>query len=93
MVAAALVLSPGSIPAWILVGLLAGALAGRIAGGKGYGCVTSIAVGLIGALIGGFVLSFFVKGTTTEGFLGTLGVALVGALILIIGTRLIRGAL
>jgi uncharacterized membrane protein YeaQ/YmgE (transglycosylase-associated protein family) len=93
LVVAALHLSPGGVLAWIVVGLLAGALAGRITGGRGFGCITNIAVGLIGALIGGFVLSFFVKGTTTEGFFGTLAVALVGSLILIIGVRLVRGAL
>ncbi|MGH2444368.1 MAG: GlsB/YeaQ/YmgE family stress response membrane protein [Chloroflexota bacterium] len=88
-----LTLHPGNVIAWIIIGLLAGAIAGRIARGRGYGCLGDIILGLVGALVGGIIVSFFVKGTQVAGFLGTLGVALLGALVLIILVRAVRGTL
>jgi uncharacterized membrane protein YeaQ/YmgE (transglycosylase-associated protein family) len=37
---------------WIVVGLLAGAVAGRVTGRR-VGCLAKVAVGVVGALIGG----------------------------------------
>jgi uncharacterized membrane protein YeaQ/YmgE (transglycosylase-associated protein family) len=84
----ALTLHPGNILAWIIVGLLAGALAGRIVEGRGYGCLMDILLGLVGAFIGGQVVDPFFKGSA--GFVGTLAVALIGALILIFAVRILR---
>ena len=44
-----------SIPAWIVLGFLAGALAERATGRKSGGCLTRIAIGVVGALVGGAV--------------------------------------
>ena len=38
---------------WVVVGLIAGWLAGMVTGRRGQGCITKVAVGGIGALIGG----------------------------------------
>ena len=43
----------------LIVGLIAGALAGRVTKGSGFGILGDIVVGLVGALIGGWVLSLF----------------------------------
>ncbi len=43
--------------AWIIVGLIAGWLAGQVMKGSGYGVVGDIIIGIIGALIGGFLAS------------------------------------
>ena len=91
MVLLSVSLQPGSVIAWILVGLIAGAIAGRITRGKGFGCLGDIVVGLIGALIGGFVVNLFIRGSTTTHFLGTTVVAILGAVILLVGLRLLRG--
>jgi len=40
---------------WIIVGLIAGWLTGKIMRGAGYGVIGDIIVGIIGALIGGFI--------------------------------------
>ncbi|HLJ66922.1 MAG TPA: GlsB/YeaQ/YmgE family stress response membrane protein [Chloroflexota bacterium] len=85
-----LTLHPGNVLAWLLVGLLAGAIAGRLTRGRGFGCIGDIVVGLIGSFIGGLIVAPFVKQTTTAGFLGTLLVALIGALVLLIGLRVLR---
>ncbi len=41
--------------AWIIVGLIAGWLAGMVMKGGGYGVVGDIILGIVGALIGGFL--------------------------------------
>lgn len=78
---AELTLSPGGIISWIVVGLIAGWLAGLAMSGSGYGLFRDIALGLIGALMGGFVSGFFIHGDA--GFFGSIVVAFIGACILI----------
>jgi uncharacterized membrane protein YeaQ/YmgE (transglycosylase-associated protein family) len=78
---AEILLSPGGIGAWALVGLISGWLAGLFMGGGGYGLIGDIAIGLVGALAGGFLFGFLVN--TTEGFWGSVGVSFVGACLLI----------
>jgi uncharacterized membrane protein YeaQ/YmgE (transglycosylase-associated protein family) len=43
----------GTVLAWIIIGLIAGFLASVIVRGRGFGLVTNVIVGLIGAVIGG----------------------------------------
>ncbi len=85
----AVVLSPGGIIAWLVVGLIAGWLAGLMMKGSGYGIMGDIVVGLIGSFVGGLILSFFVEGAA--GFWGSILVAFVGACVLIILVRAISG--
>jgi uncharacterized membrane protein YeaQ/YmgE (transglycosylase-associated protein family) len=75
---------------WIVVGLIAGALAGLVMRGAGYGIVGDIIVGIIGAIIGGWIFSRF--GVGTGGLIGSIIVAFIGACILIAILRLIAGA-
>jgi uncharacterized membrane protein YeaQ/YmgE (transglycosylase-associated protein family) len=91
--AAAVALNPGGVLAWILVGLIAGALAGRVVEGRGLGCLGDIVVGVVGAILGGLILgqlNLFTEGP--QGFIGTLIVAFIGAVILLAVLRLITGA-
>ena len=78
-------LQPGGIIAWIFTGLIAGWLAGMVMSGGGYGIISDVVIGLIGALIGGFMMSFFVTGAA--GFWGSILVAFIGACILIALSR------
>lgn len=82
-------LAPGGVIAWILVGLIAGALAGRVMSGRGYGCLADIVVGIAGAFVGGFIVSWFT--TKTFGFIGSIVVAFIGASLLIGLLHAIRG--
>ncbi len=75
---------------WIVVGLIAGALAGLVMRGGSYGIVGDIIVGIIGAIIGGWIFSRF--GVGTGGLIGSIIVAFIGACILIAILRLIAGA-
>lgn len=81
------VLEPGGIVAWLVVGLLAGAIAGRIVGGRGLGCLMDIVLGVIGAFVGGFVVSLFLPHATVYGFWGSLVVAVLGATLLLAVVR------
>ncbi len=66
---------------WILVGLIAGWAAGKIMKGSGYGPLTDIALGIVGAVVGGLLLGLL--GIHAEGLIGSIIVAIVGALFLI----------
>jgi len=82
-------LAPGGIIAWILVGLIAGWAAGSVSRGDGYGVIGDIVVGLIGALVGGFLAGLFIHGTV--GLLGSILLAFVGAVSLLALLRAISG--
>lgn len=71
-----------SIIGWILLGLIAGWLAGLIMRG-GYGILGSIILGIVGALVGGF-LSSALLGIDVTGFnLTSIVIATLGAVIVI----------
>jgi uncharacterized membrane protein YeaQ/YmgE (transglycosylase-associated protein family) len=76
---------------FILIGLAAGWLAGQLVKGGGFGLVGDIVVGVIGALLGGFLFSTFGV-STGGGLLGSLIVATIGAVVLLFGLRLIKTA-
>lgn len=86
---AAIDLSAGGWVAWIFAGLIAGWLAGLMMRGEGYGFFGDTILGLIGALVGGFVTGLFVEGTA--GFWGTVVVAFIGACILVAISRMFTG--
>jgi uncharacterized membrane protein YeaQ/YmgE (transglycosylase-associated protein family) len=75
---------------FIIVGLVAGWLAGVIMKGGGYGVIGDIVVGVVGALIGGYLFS--AMGLAAGGLLGAILIALIGAIILIALLRLIKRA-
>ncbi len=81
-----------SILSWIVVGLIAGWLAGHIMKGRGYGCLGDIVVGVLGAVLGGFLATLLFGGDYITGFnLGTILVAFLGAVILIWLVRALPG--
>jgi uncharacterized membrane protein YeaQ/YmgE (transglycosylase-associated protein family) len=76
---------------WLIIGLVAGCLAGFLRAGSGLGIVADIAIGVSGAVLGGFIVSWLVdtphvvKGINLENLFGALSggvvtVILVGAL-------------
>jgi len=44
-----------SILGWIVFGLITGFVASRIVNSRGEGCILNIVLGLVGALVGGFI--------------------------------------
>lgn len=75
--------------AWILVGLIAGWLTGTVTRGRGFGCFADTILGMVGALIGGWIFSKM--GIVFFGFFGSLAAAFVGAVILVAIARLFAG--
>src|SRR5437762_5779448 len=66
---------------WIIVGLIAGWATGKIMSGRGYGPLMDIVLGIVGAIIGGFImraLGFSDQG----GMIYTILVAFGGAVLL-----------
>ena len=66
---------------FILIGILAGFVAGTLMRGGGFGIIVNLVVGIIGAVLGGWV--FGLLGIHTTGIIGSLVTATVGAIILL----------
>jgi uncharacterized membrane protein YeaQ/YmgE (transglycosylase-associated protein family) len=76
--------------AWIVIGLVAGWLATQILGGSG-GLLRNLAVGLIGAIVGGFLFSKLNLQVMPD-FWGNLITATIGAIVFLLIWRAIRRA-
>ena len=75
------------IIAWILLGLFAGAIARALVPGRTEpgGCIGTTAIGILGALIGGFIASALGIGDIDEFFdLGTWLIAIGGSVLLLL---------
>jgi uncharacterized membrane protein YeaQ/YmgE (transglycosylase-associated protein family) len=80
------------ILSWILLGLVVGLLAKWIMPGPDPGGVfITILLGIAGAFVGGFIGSLLGLGSITGFNIGSLALAVVGALLLLWGHRQIRG--
>jgi uncharacterized membrane protein YeaQ/YmgE (transglycosylase-associated protein family) len=78
---------------WVLLGLVAGALAKFLMPGRDpAGCIFTIILGVIGAVVGGWVGTYFGWGRVTVGILDlrSVGIATFGAIILLAIGRLVR---
>ena len=79
------------ILAWIVLGLVAGWLAGLLVKGSGYGIVGDIVLGIVGALVGGFISSTLM-GADISGFnLPSILIATLGAIVVIMIARAVSG--
>jgi len=74
---------------WIIFGALAGWIASAIMG-SGEGLVMDIVIGIVGAIVGGWLMSFFGKTGVTGFNLYSLLVAILGAIVLIAIVRAFR---
>ena len=88
--AAALTMTGMALIWFLLIGLIAGWLAGVVMKGGGYGIVGDMIVGVIGALLGGWLFSLV--GISAGGLIGSIIVAFIGACVLIAILRAIRRA-
>jgi uncharacterized membrane protein YeaQ/YmgE (transglycosylase-associated protein family) len=73
-----------SIIAWIVLGLIAGFIASKIVNKRGEGLVRDILLGIVGALIGGWLFHAFGAAGVTGLNLYSLVVAVVGAIVLLV---------
>jgi uncharacterized membrane protein YeaQ/YmgE (transglycosylase-associated protein family) len=73
---------------FLIIGVAAGWLSGKLMEGHGFGLVGDLVVGVLAALIGGFV--FRILGIISFGLVGSLVSATVGAIVLLWLIRLLR---
>ncbi len=80
------------IISWIALGLVVGIVAKLIMPGKDPGgLIITILLGIAGATVGGFVSSALELGSVTGFDVRSLSIATGGALLLLIGYRVLRG--
>lgn len=79
------------IIAWVIIGLIAGWLANVILGGRGGGLLYNLAVGLVGAIVGGLIFGAL-RIVPQPGFVGNLISATVGAVVFLLIWRAIKRA-
>jgi uncharacterized membrane protein YeaQ/YmgE (transglycosylase-associated protein family) len=81
------------ILSWIVVGLIAGWLAGMVMKGGGYGLIGNIIVGVVGALLGGWIANTVLHiGAGVSGInLESILVAFGGAVVLLLVLRMLAG--
>lgn len=73
---------------YTIIGLVAGWLAGVVMKERSLGLIGNLVVGIVGAIIGGYIFKFF--GISTGGLVGSLISAIVGAIILLYIIQQIR---
>ncbi len=80
------------ILSWIVFGLIAGAVAKFLhPGNDPGGFLVTIIIGVLGAVVGGFIASSLGLGTVDGFNLGSLGIAILGAILLLFLYRKFRG--
>ncbi len=75
---------------WVAVGAIAGFLASRVVG-TGFGLVGDIIIGVVGAFLGGWIFRALGWPTPFAGMAGTVVIAFVGAVLLMLMLRALRG--
>lgn len=81
----------GSVFAWIVTGLLAGALARWVVSDERSGCLYTIVIGVLGALIGGALMQAIDERPLDEFSLRSVVVAALGAVLLLLVLQAIGG--
>ncbi len=71
---------------WLIIGAVAGWLAGKLMKGGGFGLLRNMGLGIIGAVVGGFLFNLF--GLESSNWVGSLVTATIGAIVVL---ALIRG--
>jgi uncharacterized membrane protein YeaQ/YmgE (transglycosylase-associated protein family) len=80
------------IIAWIIIGAIAGWITGKLMKGSGFGFIMDMVVGLIGAMIGGFLSEKLgLGGVGDHGLIMSIVIAVIGAVILTWLLRLVTG--
>jgi uncharacterized membrane protein YeaQ/YmgE (transglycosylase-associated protein family) len=81
-----------SILAWIVLGLIAGFIGSKLVNKAGEGILLDIALGIVGAVVGGFLFRTFGAHGVTGLNLYSLCVAVVGSVVLLVAYHALRRA-
>ncbi len=80
-----------SIIGWIILGLIAGFIASKMVNRRGEGFLLDIVLGVIGAVVGGWIFSFFGADGVTGFNLYSMVVAIIGAIVVLVLYHAIAG--
>ena len=80
-----------SILAWLVVGLVAGFIASKIINKHGEGVIMDIVLGVVGAIVGGFIFNFFGHSAPTGINLYSIFVAVIGAIVVLLAYHAVTG--
>jgi len=72
-----------SIIAWIVLGLIAGFIASKIVNKQGSGIIVDIILGIVGAIVGGFIFTQFGAAPVTGFNIYSMLVAIIGAIVVL----------
>lgn len=81
-----------SFLAWIVLGLIAGFVGSKIVNKRGEGLFLDIILGVVGAIVGGWLFSMFGASGVTGLNLYSFAVAIVGAIVVLVVYHAIRRA-
>jgi uncharacterized membrane protein YeaQ/YmgE (transglycosylase-associated protein family) len=80
-----------TIIGWILLGLISGFIASKIVNKSGEGFVLDVVLGIVGAVVGGFIFNA-VGATGVTGFnIWSMLVAVIGAIVVLVAYHALRG--
>jgi uncharacterized membrane protein YeaQ/YmgE (transglycosylase-associated protein family) len=80
-----------SILAWLVVGLIAGFIASKIINKRGEGVIMDIVLGVVGAIVGGFIFNFFGHAAPTGINIYSVFVAVIGAIVVLLAYHAVVG--
>jgi uncharacterized membrane protein YeaQ/YmgE (transglycosylase-associated protein family) len=80
-----------SIISWIILGLIAGFIGSKIVNKQGQGLLLDIALGVVGAIVGGLIFSAFGATGITGLNLYSMIVAIVGSVVVLWGYHAFSG--
>ena len=78
------------IIAWLVVGLIGGFIGSKIVNKSGEGLILDIVLGIVGAMVGGWLFSFFGAAGVTGFNLYSIFVAVIGSIVVLVVYHLIR---
>jgi uncharacterized membrane protein YeaQ/YmgE (transglycosylase-associated protein family) len=80
-----------SVLGWIIFGLITGFVASKIVNDEGQGCILNVVLGIVGAVVGGFIFAH-IGGRGISGFnIYSMFVAIVGAIVVLVLYHAITG--
>jgi len=79
-----------SILAWVILGIVAGFIASKVVNKTGEGLVRDLILGVIGAIVGGWIMERFGEAGVSGLNLYSLVVSIVGAIIVLVAFHAIR---
>ena len=80
-----------SIIGWIILGLVSGYIASKLVNRRGEGIILDIVLGIVGAIVGGWLFSFFGAAGVTGFNLYSMVVAVIGAVVVLVIYRAVVG--